>query len=631
MNQNNMGASIVDAEQKIVRFSVVALHKKKVGLVLKIKNWKKEFPLFERQPHLYTNTVALKEIAGFKNNTSFDHDSVDLFYQFTLDGESYPDPYSHYQPDGVHGFSQLVDQKKYVWNDDGWTGRKQEELIVMEIHTGTFSESGTFQGIIDKLDYLRKLGVNTIELMPVNETPGRWNWGYDGTGLFSINHNYGTPDDLKKLADLCHQKKIGVILDVVYNHFGPEGNYLADYGPYFTNTHRTPWGPAVNYDDKHCAYTRKMVLDNACYWLENYHLDGLRLDAVQTIKDNNTPHILQEIAETVQETAKKQRKEIQLIAETDQNDVKLITPPELGGYGISAQWMDDFHHCIHTTLTGEDEGYYMDYGRITDFEKVFKNYLYTGEYSRYLKKERGTNAGENPGKQFVVCIQNHDQVGNRARGDRLSTLVEFSYLKLAAGLMFISPYIPLLFMGEEYGEENPFLFFTDYQDSILQKAVSEGRKKEFKNFTWKDVPDPQNEETFYQSKLRREDDWEEKNYKLFNFYRALIKLRTTHPVLRELNKKNLQVTVDEECKLLKITRWNKDIMLTAYFNLGTQPVSIADPTGQEIFNSNSNSYEIEGQYKKNTPMPKDNTSDLQTIQRGQMILFEKRIIKTRPR
>lgn len=591
-----MGARIINKDEGRVEFRIFAYDKKEVCVIIKTGAGVEEFPMQEEQPHLYSITV---EGLG-----------IELLYKFKLDGEEYPDPYSNFQPSGVHGFSQLIDHESYRWQDSQWKGLDPEELIIMEIHVGTFTEAGTFSAIVDKLDYLLELGINAIELMPVAQTPGKWNWGYDGANLFSVNHNYGTPDDLKNLIDHCHQKNIAVILDVVYNHFGPEGNYLHAYGPYFTHKHETPWGAALNYDDRYREYTREMVLNNVGYWLKLYRFDGLRLDAVHTIVDSSPIHILQEISLLVKNLSIKHGRKMFVTAESDGNNVRLINPLDEGGYGIDAQWMDDFHHCIHTALTGEQEGYYIDYGPIEDFSKVYKNYLYTGEYSKCWDKPRGTDGSQNPGKQFVVCIQNHDQVGNRAKGDRLSTLVEFPYLKAAAGLLLFSAYVPLLFMGEEYGEQRPFLFFTDYQDPGLQKAVSEGRREEFKNFTWEDVPDPQAEETFYSSKLTPKRDWSDKNYMLFCFYKDLIRMRKNHPVLKTLDKFNLDVSVDSENQVVKIARWNEQKMLVALVNLGDADVELDDYPGTEMINSEWSRYGGSEETLSGT------------LRKGQFVIFE---------
>ncbi len=581
------GVRIVNRLKQEVRFGVIALHQKDMAVIIKVNGQEQEFPLVAEEPSFFAGTFNIKE--AFREE-KLDFTESPLLYKFKFGGEAYPDPYSNYQPNGVNGFSQLIDQEKYQWHDHGWTGLELADFIMMEIHVGTFSPSGTFFGVQEKLNYLRNLGITAIELMPVNQTPGRWNWGYDGTGLFTVNYNYGIPDQLKELIDNCHQLGLAVILDVVYNHFGPEGNYLPAFGPYFTGKHKTPWGPAVNYDDDYSSYTRQMILDNVRYWLENYHLDALRLDAVQTIKDENPVHILEEIKVTAKSIAEKEKRRIYIIAETDQNNVKLINPIQQGGYGLDAQWMDDFHHCIHTTLTGEHEGYYQDYGRLTDLKKVYHNYLYTGEYSKYWGKERGSDAGENPGRQFVVAIQNHDQVGNRARGERLTTLVDFPYLKIAAGLMLYSAYLPLLFMGEEYGEANPFLFFSDYQEPALQKAVSQGRKEEFSHFTWNDVLDPQSESTFYHSKLTSPADWKKQNYQLYNFYHDLLSLRKNHPILKNLDKKTLAVEVVVDKNLVKIDRWKGQDYLIAFFNLDREKLTIEKIPGRNIFDSENPLY-----------------------------------------
>lgn len=560
-----------------ISFRVYYSGSEEVSVVLNSGELKLEIPLWQEDHNIYSRVLTLPDTFSL--------------YKFKIQGQGeFPDPYSQYQPFGIHGYSKLVDHSTYQWQTLNWQGKSLEDLTIMEIHVGTFTPQGTFRAVVDKLDYLVDLGITALEVMPVTQTPGRWNWGYDGINLFSVNHNYGAPHDLKYLIDCCHQKGLFVILDVVYNHFGPEGNYLAVYGPAFTDKHQTPWGQAVNYDDQYNEYMRKMVLDNVSYWLEIYRFDGLRLDAVHAIKDDSHLHILQEISLVVDQLREKLKRKLYLIAESDENHSRLITPKEKRGYGMDAQWLDDFHHVIHTALTGEREGYYIDYGRIEDFTKVFKNYLYTGEYSHFWKKNRGTDGSEQPGHRFVVAVQNHDQVGNRAQGDRLSTLVPFPFLKAAAGLLFVSPYIPLLFMGEEYGEKNPFLFFTDYLDPTLREAVSKGRKEEFKSFTWDNVPDPQKEDTFYHSKLTPQAHWDQQNHQLFLFYRDLIKLRSTHPVLKILDKKNLEAVVEPQKKLLTITRWNQDMKLTAIFNLGPEVLALTLPQGRILLNSEGKKY-----------------------------------------
>ena len=591
-----MGYSIIDHEKPESNSGSLLIRKKRSAFYYR-QSMEKNHPHGAGEAHIYSTVI---EGLG-----------LDLLYKFRIENEGdYPDPYSNYQPQGVHGFSQIIDHASYSWNDKEWKGIDLDKLIIYELHTGTFSPEGTFRGVVNKLDYLLELGINAIELMPVTQTPGRWNWGYDGANLFSVNKNYGTPDDLKYLVDTCHQKGIGVILDVVYNHLGPEGNYLPVYGPYFTEKHKTAWGAAVNYDDNFSEYTRAMVLENIRFWLEEYHIDCLRLDAIHTIMDESSRHILQEMSSTAKEVSQKTGRKIFLIAETDENDVKVINPPEKGGYGIDAQWMDDFHHIIHSFLTGEKGGYYQDYGRLEGLEKAFKNYLYTGEFSQFWQKNRGTDASQNPGYQFVVSLQNHDQVGNRARGGRISALVDFHFLKAAAGLIFLSPYIPLLFMGEEYAEKNPFLFFTDYEDSELQSAVSEGRRKEFKDFNWDEIPDPQNEQSFFNSKLTPRENWTKENQWIFNFYRDLINLRKKHPALMHLEKENTEARVNSEQKIVEVKRWNNDKKLRALINMGEEEIPLEVTSGRQIFNSEWKQYggKIEG--------------DSSTLYKGNMIIFE---------
>ncbi|HOP69126.1 MAG: malto-oligosyltrehalose trehalohydrolase [Dethiobacteria bacterium] len=572
------GPQIVDPGKKAVRFTVPSFYHQPVRLLLRLGEQVKEIPMEEENRNIYSATVV-----GL---------GTDLYYKYAL-GEkgAFPDPYAHYLPEGVHGYAQVVDHDAFAWSDQGWPGLNLEEAIIYELHLGTFTEEGTFRAAAEKLDYLLELGVNTVEIMPVTQTPGRWNWGYDGVGLYSVNHNYGTPEDFKALVDRCHRKGLAVILDVVYNHIGPEGNYLPLFGPYFTDRYETPWGAAVNYDDGGCEIVRAMVLDNVRYWLELYHLDGLRLDAVHAIKDRSRRHILQEIAAAVRRVEKELQRKIAVIAETDENDVRVINPPEAGGYGMDAQWMDDFHHTVHTTLTGEKKGYYGDYPGIDGLEKVFKNYLYTGEYSKFWKKKRGTDGSKNPGKQFIVAIQTHDQVGNRGGGERLSHLVRRPHLKAAAGLLLVSPYIPMLFMGEEYAEERPFLFFTDFLDPELKKAVSEGRRKEFADFGWDRIPDPEDDETFYRSRLTPREQWKPYQHQIFAFYRDLIALRKNHPALKKPDREKLEIQVLRDRKLVTVRRRSEGgETVAALVNLGEEEVGTPPVKGSVIFNSEAKEY-----------------------------------------
>lgn len=592
-----MGANILDREKRRIEFRVYAFEKKGVSLLLKEGGETKVIPMKEEEANLYK-----AEVEGL---------GPELDYKFRLEGEGdFPDPFSHYQPDGVHGFSRVIDHDKYSWKDAGWKGKELADLIFYELHVGTFTPEGTFKSLTGRLDYLLELGINAIELMPVAQTSGRWNWGYDGTCFFAVRNNYGTPDDLKELVDLCHRKGIAVFLDVVYNHLGPEGNYLSTFGPYFTSKYSTPWGPAVNFDDQHCEAARTLVLQNVRYWLEKYRFDGLRLDAVHAIYDQGRKHILQEITETAKETASRENRRIAVIAETDENNIKIINPPEKGGAGFDAQWMDDFHHCIHTVLTGEKQGYYVDYGRLEDLEKVYGNFLYTGQFSCFWQKNRGSDASGNPGHQFVVALQNHDQVGNRAWGERLAALVDFPLLKAAAGLLFMAPYLPLLFMGEEYAEKQPFLFFVDYQDKGLREAVSRGRKDEFRSFGWENFPDPVDEETFYRSKLTIREHWEEKNRQIFAYYKDIIQLRKNHPALRRPDKKATAVKVNPRSRLVEIERQGEGVLLRGLFNLGEEEINIEEYTGKQMLNSEWKKYggNVEG--------------DSRMLYRGNMIIIE---------
>lgn len=456
-------------------------------------------------------------------------------YSFLLDNDlERPDPASMWQPDGVHAPSAIVDHAAYRWHDQQWTGIPLETMVFYELHVGAFSPERTFAGVVPRLDELRALGVTAIEIMPVAQFPGSRNWGYDGAYPFAVQHSYGGVGGLKQLVDECHARGLAVVLDVVYNHLGPEGNYLHDFGPYFTGKYQTPWGMAVNFDDEHADEVRNYFIGNALYWLREFHIDALRLDAVHAIYDRSAYPFLQELADTVQSFSAADGRARYLIAESDLNDSRIVRPPEQGGYGLDAQWSDDFHHSLHTVLTGESSGYYRDFGALEQLARAFTDgYVYSGQYSEFRKRRYGNAAADLPGCRFVVCTQNHDQVGNRMLGERLSQLVDFESQKLAASALLLSPYLPLLFMGQEYGETRPFLYFVSHTDPELVEAVRQGRKCEFEEFHAGEgePPDAQDESTLARSTL----DWSARTVgagrALLKYYAFLLELRAANPSL----------------------------------------------------------------------------------------------------
>jgi maltooligosyltrehalose trehalohydrolase len=478
-------------------------------------------------------------------------------YVFVIDGKNErPDPASMYQPEGIHGPSEIIDHSTYEWKDAGWRGLDLEEMVIYELHTGTFTPEGTLHAIIGKLDEIKDVGVNTIELMPLAQFPGNRNWGYDGVYPYAVHNSYGKPEDLKDLVQACHQREMAVILDVVYNHLGPEGNYLRDFGPYFTSKYSTPWGEAINFDDELSDEVKEFFIRNALCWFEQYHIDGVRLDAVHAIYDMSAKHFLRCLSERTGAYSRKVKKKHFLIAESDLNDSRVIEPFNTGGYGLDSQWSDDFHHALHVLLTDERHGYYADFGSIEHLAKAIKNgYVYTGQYSEYRKRSHGNSSAEHAGRQFVICSQNHDQVGNRMLGERLSSLLSFDAQKLAAALTILLPYVPMLFMGEEYGETNPFLYFVHHTDPDLVEAVRRGRKDEFRSFRWKgDPPDPQSEETFERSILDHNKKKVRAHNQLRQFYKKLITLRQTHPVLSRLRKDKTEVFGFEADRIIVIRR-----------------------------------------------------------------------------
>lgn len=511
---------------------------------------------FRDSVHLKLNEQRIEKMIPVENGywqVSLDHVKAGDLYQFILDDDlTRPDPASLSQPGGVHGPSKVVDHSAFGWTDNEWTGMPMRQMVIYELHVGTFTEDGTFQGVAEKLDYLLELGINTIEIMPIAQFPGDRNWGYDGVYPFAVHADYGGADGLKSLVNQCHQKGIAVILDVVYNHMGPEGNYLHDYGPYFTDKYHTPWGKAINFDDAYSDPVRAFFLQNALMWLNDFHIDGLRLDAVHAIKDMGTRHFLEELSSEVHKLEKSRLRHLPLIGECDLNDPRYISPASQGGYGLSGQWIDEFHHALHALLTGESNGYYADFGTFDHLQKAFdKTYVYDGIYSPHRKKTFGGSALDHDYEQFVVFSQNHDQVGNRMMGDRLSKLVSYEQLKLSAVAVLSSPYTPMLFMGEEYAEEKPFQYFVSHTDPDLVEAVRKGRKAEFAYFHHPDqeTPDPQSQETFEASTLSWKKDAPHRQAML-RLYQKLIRIRKESPAFRQGNRKLTSVASQDDALLI---------------------------------------------------------------------------------
>jgi maltooligosyltrehalose trehalohydrolase len=480
---------------------------------------------------------------------------VEYYYEFAPDRRR-PDPVSRFQPHGVHEASQIVDPNAFVWTDRDWKGRPLGDFIIYELHTGTFTPERTFNGVIGRLPYLRELGVTAIELMPVAAFPGDRNWGYDGAYLYAPHAAYGGPVVLKRLVDACHREGLAVVLDVVYNHLGPEGNYLGEYAPYFTDRYRTPWGAAINFDGPHSDDVRRFFIDNALYWLTEYHVDALRLDAIHRIFDFGAVHVLREMAEAFHQQARLLGRDAWLIAESDLNDPRVINAPGNCGHGLDAQWNDDFHHSLHTLLTGSRNGYFADFGRIEDLCKAITDgFVYDGRRSFYRQRRHGASSRSNPGQQFVVFNQNHDQIANADAGRRLADLVTFEQQRLAAVILMCAPNLPMLFMGEEFGASAPFNYFTSFTDPVLANAVSEGRRREYESFFRdRSFPDPQSPETFAGSQI----DWAETarspHRELLALNHALILLRKQNRCLSNCRKDLTHVDFNESERWMVIRR-----------------------------------------------------------------------------
>jgi len=500
-------------------------------------------------------------------------------YVFVVDGRERPDPASRSQPDGVHAASEVIG-RDFEWHDIDWRGIPLEDHVIYELHVGTFTEGGTFDSAIDRLDDLKALGITAVELLPIAQFPGNRNWGYDGVYVGAAQSSYGGPRALKRLVDACHARDLAILLDVVYNHLGPEGNYLREFAPYFTDRYKTPWGNALNFDDAHSDDVRWFFIHNALQWVDEFHIDGLRVDAVHAIIDHTAQPFLQELTTTIRERASALGRRVWTFAESNLNDPRVIMPAEQLGLGFDSQWNDDYHHALHVLLTGEQSGYYEGYGRVSDLARAMREgWFWTGQLNPYRGRRFGAKAQTSDGARFVVCAQNHDQVGNRMHGDRLSKLVSYQQLRLAAAVIVLSPFLPMLFMGEEYGEPAPFQYFTSHSDADLIEAVRKGRREEFEEFAWiGEAPDPHDEETFRRSRL----DWSLKtrdhHAELWELYRDLFRIRRETPALRSLDMAKVETIADDEQRTLVVKRGE----VTIAFNFSGEERIGLEPWGFRV-------------------------------------------------
>jgi maltooligosyltrehalose trehalohydrolase len=499
-------------------------------------------------------------------------------YAFVVDGDGpFPDPRSQFQPHGVHGPSQVVDHDAFNWKDETWRGAGSVSgAVIYEAHIGTFTPEGTFDAAIERLDHLVSLGVTHLELLPVNEFSGTRGWGYDGVDLYAPHHAYGGFDGLKRLVEACHERGLGVIMDVVYNHLGPAGNYLAKYGPYFTDKYNTPWGDAVNFDDAGSREVREFFIENALMWLRDYHCDGLRLDAIHAIYDQSAVHFLEELSERVEALEAQVGRTLFLIAESDLNDPRIVRTRDAHGYGMHAQWSDDLHHALHALLTGETTGYYAGFGKVADVAKALRSaFVYDGIYAGYRGRVHGRPTTGLSGHRFLGYLQTHDQVGNRAAGERISHIADVAAAKVGAALVLTAPSVPMLFQGEEWASSSPFQYFTDHEDPELGRAVSEGRTHEFEAFGWSpdQVPDPQDERTFLRSKLKWDELRDEPHAGMLDWYRKLIALRRARPELSDGDMERVITRVSEDPPTLVIERGR--ITIACNFDDAPHPVDAA--------------------------------------------------------
>lgn len=528
-------------------------------------------------------TIELtKDEFGYWKAVTTEIKEGDLYKVSLGEDKVFPDPASVSQPDGVHGFSKAINIQDFEWRDNNWKNIPLEEYVLYELHTGTFTAEGTFEALEEKLPYLKELGINAIEIMPVSQFPGGRNWGYDGVFPYAVQNSYGGAEGLKHLVQACHEQGLAVILDVVYNHLGPEGNYLGAFGPYFTDKYNTPWGNAINFDDEWCDGVRKYFIENVLMWFRDFHIDALRMDAVHAIKDFSPTHILREIKQHVNKLMAATGRTHYLIVELDLNDNRFINPLDQQGFGMDAQWVDEFHHALRVTAGEERSGYYSDFNGLVHLAKSYKDaYVFDGQYSPHRKKTFGIKAENNPGKQFVVFSQNHDQVGNRMLGERTSTLVSFEMQKLMAATVLVSPYLPMLFMGEEYGEPHPFLYFVSHTDPELAEAVRKGRKAEFAAFhSQGEAPDPVDEKTFEESKLQWDLLNQQPQQTMLEYYKTLISLRKQEAALRNLNRHHLNVEENEENQTLLLHRWHEGDHILCLMNFSKEQQQATLPTYQ---------------------------------------------------
>lgn len=523
-----------------------------------------------------------REPGGYHAATAGDCGAGTRYLLALGNGEERPDPASRWQPLGVHGPSAVADLR-FDWTDSGWRGLPLHDYVLYELHVGTFTPQGTFDAVIPRLDALRDLGVTAIEIMPVAAFPGERNWGYDGVYPFAVQDSYGGPAGLQRLVDACHARGLAVVLDVVYNHIGPEGNYLERYAPYFTERYRTPWGKAVNFDGPDSDEVRRYFIENLLQWLGEFHFDALRLDAIHGIFDASAFPFLAQLQLAVDELSARSGRERYLISESDLNDARVIRPPAQGGWGHASQWCDDLHHAVHTLLTGERDGYYADFGGVDHLvESLRHGYTYRGRWSRHRRRSHGNSTDGIPGDRFVVFAQNHDQVGNRMRGDRLSTLVPFEACKLAAGVVLLSPFVPLLFMGEEYGETAPFAYFVSHGDADLIEAVRQGRRRDFESFAWLgEPPDPQAESTFRDAVLHWDRRESGSHATLWRYHKELLHLRRTLPALGERAPERRAVQGFDAPRAVLLHRWCEagEALALFHFGAGDAALDVAWPAG----------------------------------------------------